>query len=432
MSIVRRLIPLIAALALLAPSCPRDYGPSDYDPEAVRPFPAYNSAEDLVYVGGGSAKGDSVYAMTMPSGKVLARIDGPDPRGWLFAPDDVAYYAVTRYTDPTTVRRLHLRTGMSEEVVSDPRAPGQTYDVTDSIRTPLALSSDGKYLFVARLLKDGPQAWVGRYDLSTGRLQRERSWGIAAEAGGVRFAGVGEAFALIAFGISGGRAIDPQLHVLDAELRDVSSLGKADGLADDEACSARIQRATNERWATVCSWERSRYATILWFDAALRVASHTVVPIEPQENIRAWAAGNGVVSIVTDRARFLRVGIDGTVALSSLTHDPTSRMRTARELGPGLLAAHWMVNAETSPSPEMVVIDVLRGEVIARSAPPPFVGLNIAGDGELHYAVTYSEAGAQVWRIDLRRLTLVGHAVLLPRRDDVTPGALIAVVPGKK
>src|SRR5256885_13289239 len=226
MSIVRRLIPLIAALALLAPSCPRDYGPSDYDPEAVRPFPAYDPAEDLVYVGGASAKGDSVYAMTMPSGKVLARIDGPDPRGWLFAPDDVAYYAVTRYTDPTTVRRLHLRTGMSEEVISDPRPPGQTYDVTERVRTPLALSSDGKALFVARLLKDGPQAWVGRYDLATGQLQRERYWPVAAEAGGIRFASVGEAFALIAFGINGGRVVDPQVHVLDAQLRGVASAGE--------------------------------------------------------------------------------------------------------------------------------------------------------------------------------------------------------------
>jgi hypothetical protein len=429
---VRRLIPLIAALALLAPSCPRDYGPSDYDPEAVRPFPAYDSAEDLVYLGGGSAKGDSVYAMTLPSGKVLARIDGPDPRGWVFASDDVAYYAVTRFTDPTTVRRLHLRTGVSEEVVSDPRAPGQTYDVIEAIGTPLALSSNEKALFVARFLKDGPQVWVGRYDLATRQLQRERSWHIAAEAGGVRFARVGEALALIAFGIDGGRLIDPQLHVLDEELREVSSAGKADGLAEDEACSARIQRATNERWATVCSSERSRHATVLWLDAALHVANHTVVPIEPQENIRAWAAGNGVVSIVTDRARSLRVTVDGAVATASLTQDPTSPMRTTQEVGPGLLVAQWIANAQTSPSPEMVLIDILRGEVIARSAPPPFVGLNIAGDGDLHYAVTYSDAGARVQQFDLGTLTLIGEGSLLPRRDDVSPGALIAVIPGMK
>jgi hypothetical protein len=429
---VRRFIPFIAALAIIAPSCPRDFGPSDYDPEAVRPFPAYDPAEDLVYLGGASAKGDSVYAMTMPSGKILTRIDGPDPRGWLFASDDVAYYAVTRSTGPTTVRRLHLRTGVSEEVVSDPRAPGSTYDVIEAIRTPLALSSDGRALLVARLLKDGPQAWVGRYDLSTGQLQRERSWRITAEAGGVRFARVGEAVALIAFGIDGGRLIDPQLHVLDAELRDVSSAGKADGLAEDEVCSARIERATNERWATVCSWERSRYATVLWFDATLHVANHTVVPIEPQENIRAWAAGNGVVSIITDRARSLRVTVDGAVAMSSLTQDPTSRMRTTQEVGSGLLAAHWIANAETSPSPEMVLIDILRGEVIARSAPPPFGGLNIAGNGDVHYAVTYSEAGARVQRFDLSRLTLVGEGRLVPRRDDVSPGGLIAVIPARK
>lgn len=432
MSIVRRLIPLIAALAIIAPSCPRDYGPADYDPDAVRRFPAYDSAEDLVYVGGSSAKGDSVYAMSMPSGEVLARIDGPDARGWLFAPGDVAYYAITRYKDPTTVRRLHLRTGVSEEVVSDPRPPGQTYDVTDAVRTPLELSSDGKDLFVARLLKDGPRAWVGRYDLSTGQLQRERSWGIAAEAGGVRFARVGEAFVLIAFGINGGRAIDPQLHILDAELRDVSSAGKADGLADDEACSARIQRATNERWATVCSWERSRYATVLWFDAALHVASRSVVPIEPQENIRAWAAGDGAVTIITDRAGALRVTADGGVTMFSLTQDPATRMRITQDVGSGLLAAQWIVNAETTPSPEMVLIDILRGEVIARVAPPPFGGLNIAGAGDVHYAVTYSEAGAYLQRIDLHGLTLVGEGRLLPRRDDVSPGGLITVVPGKK
>jgi hypothetical protein len=429
---VRRLIPLIAALALLAPSCPRDYGPSDYDPEAVRPFPAYGSSEDLVYVGGGSAKGDSVYAMSMPSGEVLARIDGPDPRGWVFAPGDVAYYAITRYKDPTTVRRLHLRTGVTEEVVSDPRVPGQTYDISDPVRTPLALSSDGNAVFVARLLKDGPQAWVGRYDLATGNLQRERSWRIQAEAGGIRFASVGEAFALVAFGIDGGRPFDPQLHILDAQLRDLSSMGKADGLADDEACSARIQRATNERWATVCSWERSRYATVLWFDAALHVASHTVVPIEPQENIRAWVAGNGVVSIITDRARSLRLTVDGAVATSSLTPDPTTRLRTTQEVGSGLLAAQWITNTETSPSPEMVLIDILRGAVIARSAPPPFGGLNIAGDSDLHYAVTYSEAGALLQQIDLGRLTLVGKGSLLPRRDDVSSGSLIAVIPGKR
>ena len=428
---MRRLIPLIAGLALIAPSCPRDYGPSDYDPEAVRAFPAYDRVEDLVYIGGASAKGDSVYVLSMPSGNVLARIDGPDPRGWAFASDDVAYYAVTRYNDPTTVRRLHLRTGVSEQIVSDPRPPGQTYDLTERVRTPLALSSDGKALFVARLLKDGPQAWVGRYDLATGQLQRERYWRIAAEAGGIRFASVGEAFALVAFGINGGRVIDPQIHVLDAELRDVASAGKPDGLADDEACSARIQRATNDRWATVCSWERSRYATVLWFDASLHVANHTVVTIDPQENIRAWAAGDGVVSIITDRARYLRITVDGAVAASSLTADPTSRMRDTQELGPGLLAAQWIANAETSLSLELVLIDVLRGAVIARSSPPPFGGLNIAGDGALHYAVTYSEPGAHVQRFDLGRLTLVGEGRLLPRRDDVSPGGLIAVIPGK-
>jgi hypothetical protein len=429
---VRRLIPLIAALALVAPSCPRDYGPSDYDPDAVRPFPAYDSAEDLVYVGGGSAKGDSVYAMSMPSGNVLTRIDGADPRGWVFAPGDVAYYAITRYKDPTTVRRLHLRTGLTEEVVSDPRLPGQTYDIGDAVRTPIALSSDGNAIFVARILGDGPQAWVGRYDLSTGQLQRERSWRIEAEAGGVRFASVGEALALVAFGIDGGRVIDPQLHILDAQLRDLSSVGKPDGLAEDEVCSARIQPAANERWATVCSWERSRYATVLWFDAALRVASHTVVPIEPQENFRAWAAGDGVVSIITDRARSLRVTVDGAVAMSSLTPDPTTRLRTTQEVGSGLLAAQWITNAETSPNPEMVLIDILRGEVIARSAPPPFGGLNIAGNGDLHYTVTYSEAGALLQQFDLGRLTLVGQSRLLPRRDDVSPGALIAVMPGRR
>jgi hypothetical protein len=429
---MRRLIPLIAALALVAPSCPRDYGPSDYDPDAVRPFPSYDPVEDLVYVGGGSAKGDSVYVLSMPSGKLLTRIDGPDPRGWAFASEDVAYYAVTRYTDPTTVRRLHLRTGVSEQVVSDPRPPGPNYDLTDSVRTPLALTSDGKALVVARLLKAGPQAWVGRYDLATGQLQRERSWRIAAEAGGIRLASVGEAFALISFGIDGGRPIDPQLHVLDAELRDVSSAGKADGLAEDEACSARIQRATSDRWATVCSWERSRYATVLWFDAALNVANHTTVPIEPQENIRAWAAGDRVVSIITDRARSLRVSVDGRITMSSLTQDPTSRMRTTQEVGSGLLAAHWIVNPELSPSPELVLIDVLRGEVVTRSTPPPFAGLNIAGDGALHYVVTYPGTGAQVQRIDLRRLTLIGDGTPLPRRDDVSPGGLITVVPGKK
>lgn len=42
--------------------------------------------------------------MSMPSGKILTRIDGPDDRaGWAFASDDLAYYAVTSYSAATTV-----------------------------------------------------------------------------------------------------------------------------------------------------------------------------------------------------------------------------------------------------------------------------------------------------------------------------------------
>src|SRR3989442_1967656 len=105
---MRRLIPLVTALALIAPSCPRDYGPSDYDPDATRTFAPGGDAEDLVYFAAVSAKGDSDYVVAMPRGDVVARIDGPDRRGWVFVSPSLAYYPVMRRGHVNTIHRIDL------------------------------------------------------------------------------------------------------------------------------------------------------------------------------------------------------------------------------------------------------------------------------------------------------------------------------------
>ena len=139
---IRRFIPLLAAVALIAPSCPRDYGPGDYDPDATRSFTPGADVEDLVYVSAGSAKGDSDYVVAMPRGDTIARIDGPDRRGWVFASATLAYYPVMRREYENTIHRIDLRTGARARIVTDSRPGMQFLYEWGPEFTALALTTD--------------------------------------------------------------------------------------------------------------------------------------------------------------------------------------------------------------------------------------------------------------------------------------------------
>jgi hypothetical protein len=339
-------------------------------------------------------------------------------------------------------------------VTQDHRLGTQIFDESGSTFTSLALSANGRELLVARLLKAGPRAWLGRYDVTTGALREERSWSMSAESGGVRFASTGDAYVIVAYSYIAGRMLDQQMRILDTELREIRTLRREDGLAHDEICSPKLTPITPNRRATVCSWYGSRQASVLIFDAAYRLVSRTTVrlgarqeetnrridpgtaPMGPPEGVTAWAGSGGAVGIVTDAGRHIRVTADGELSERALA-EPADRIhiRAAWEVEPGRLAIHWILQAGTSLTPELVVVDVLHGNVLERSALQRGVEvgpLGFARAGDRIYGLVAGPTGPRLQRFALTALAPLGASVSLPQRDDVSIHGLIAVVPGAR
>jgi hypothetical protein len=436
---MRRLIPLIASFALLAPSCPRDFGPTDYDPDATRSFVPDANVDDLVYVSGGSAKGESDYVIAMPRGETLLRIDGPDRRGWVFASPTLAYYPMFRASDKpsNTIHRIDLRTGSRARIVTDNRSSvpfleeGGRFNRAEPGITALALTPDRAGLFVARLLGAGPRVWIGRYDARSGKLQTERSWPITADAAYAQLAVAGERLVLVTSAQTDGRVVQ-EMRFFDPSLGEVATLGTSD-LPPDERCSAALQALDGKRWATVCAQPEGRHASVLALDAAYEIVSRVPVKLETRERVIAWTAKGGAVGILSDRARHVLAGGDAEPTSTWLA-EPNGRtaVTAAREIAPGMVVAQLVTNSQGGLG-ETVLVDLATGRVLARA-----VGAAIALDfvgtvADRLYALLPSLDGRDVrlQRLDRESLAPVGTAATLPRRDDVTVGGLIAAIPAR-
>jgi hypothetical protein len=420
--------------------------------------------------------------IAMPGGDVVARIDGPDRRGWVFAGPDIAFYPVMRSGGPNTVHRLDLREGSRARLITDDRAGARAFDVDGPVFTSLAVAPDGRELLVARALADGPRAWLGRYDAATGRLLGERSWPIRSTVGlgippaaGVRIAAIGDAYVLVAYGgDSSGRPVAQQMHVVDGSLREIASPAPAEGLADHEACSPQLARVAVDRWATLCSWRGWRHATVLFFDAAFRVVSQVAMEVGPAApprvvdprdevvaerdgdrrgrarvedrpvraigttdgppaSVSAWAGGDGAVGFVTDQGTHVRVSLDGEVRESRLVPSAgRTYLRAARQLEPAMLLAQWVVDAETAARQEFVRIDLVSGRVLARFAAKA-TALDFAAVEDRLYALVIGEVagGPRLQRLDPASLAPVGDAVPVPARDDISVAGITAIVRGR-
>jgi hypothetical protein len=429
--VIRRLIPLVAALALIAPSCPRDYGPSDYDPDATRPFPAGANVEDLVYVSANSAKGDSDYVVAMPRGEVIARIDGPDRRGWIFASATLAYYPIMRHgPDSTnTIHRIDLRTGSRARIITDAR-PGLPFlDEPGAAFTALALTADKRRLLVARALLSEPRVWIGRYDVATGALETGRSWPIAGSAATVRVAAAGDVFVVVTAASVDGK-VAQTMRFLDEELRELAALSDSD-LPQAERCSATLQAFESGRWATVCVAPDGRYASALILDGSYRISSRMPAKLDVRERVIAWTATGGTIGILTDRARHVRVTVGGDPTTVWLGEpDGRTAIRIAREIAPGIVIVQFNTMAEGEPIGDISVIDLTMGRVLARAA-LSVAAIDFAGTGDRLYALLGggSELARRLQRLDRNSLAPLGSAATLPQRDDVTVLGLIAVVP---
>ena len=437
---MRRLIPLIASLALLAPSCPRDYGPPDYDPDATRSFVPGSSGDDLVYVAAGSAKGDSDYVMAMPSGETLARIDGPDRRGWAFASSRVAYYPMfsASANSSNTIHRIDLRTGARARLVADQRLGLPLFDEAGRFDqgspgfTALALTAADTRLVVARVLSAGPRVWIGRYDTSSGTLETERSWPISAIAANVRLAARGDLLVVVTSTRTDGGKIEDEVRLLDPSLRELIALSASD-LPPDERCSAGLQSLDGPRWVTVCANPVGRHASVLVLDDTYRIGSRIPLKLEVRERVIAWTAQHGSVAILTDRARHIRVGNDGNPTTSWLAEpDGRTAVRVAREIAPGIVVAQLITNPEGTVVGETALLELATGRVLAR-ATAPAIALDFVGAGDRLYALLPSTdgLGPRLQRLDRESLAPVGLAARLPQRDDVRVGGLIAVIPAR-
>jgi hypothetical protein len=436
---MRRLIPLIASLAFLAPSCPRDYGPSNYDPDAAASFAPAANADDLVYVSGGSAKGESDYVVAMPRGETLMRIDGPDRRGWVFASPTLAYYPMFRASaNPSnTIHRIDLRTGLRARVVTDDR-PGLPlleeagrFDGGGPGFTALALTADRAGLFVARFL-GAARVWIGRYDIPSGTLRAERSWPITAISANARLAVAGDLLAVVTSARTGSGSVVQEMRLLDASLGEVAALATSD-LPADERCSAALQELDGKRWATVCAQLEGRHASLLVLDGTYRIASRVPVKLDVREGVIAWTAQGGSVGILTDRARHVRVGADADPT-STWLGEPDSRtsVGAAREIAPGIVVAHLVTNSEGTRRGETTLLELATGRIVARASGPA-VALDFAAAGDRLYLLLLSGDGQQtrLQRLDRESLAPMGPAAALPQRDDVTAGGLIAVIPAR-
>jgi hypothetical protein len=431
---MRRLTPLIAALALIAPSCPRDYGPADYDPDATRTFaPAANVAH-LVYVTGGSPKGDSDYVVAMPGGDTLARIDGPDRRGWVFASPTLAYFPMRRDSadSSNTIHRIDLRTGSRARIVADARLGLPFLDESDAAFTALALTADKSALVVARVINAGPQVWVGRYAAKSGTLETERSWPITAIAANVRLAVAGDLFVIVTSARMDSGSVVEEMRVIDSSLRVLAALSGTD-LPPGERCSAALHPFGIGRWATVCAAPEGRYASVLILDGSYRVASRVPAPLETRERVMVSAAQGESVGILTDRARHIRLTSGG--GLTSLwlgEADGRTAVRVAREIAPGTVVAQFVANSEGGFVGETALVELATGRVLVRAVSPA-IALDFVGVGDQLYALLpgTEKLEPRLQGLDRASLAPVGLAGTIPQRDDVRVGGLIAVVPAR-
>ncbi|MDQ2951472.1 MAG: hypothetical protein M3R54_04345 [Chloroflexota bacterium] len=294
---------VVAALALIAPSCPGPSLPSDYDPDNEATFSAYPATSDLVYLSASAGRGDLVYVLAAENGQVIGRIDGPDRRSWVVdASRKVGFYAVSRAGGPTTLHRIDLRSGARRIIAKDDRASLQTVPDEDGRAfMPLAITGDGSAVIAVRVLKDH-RLWIGRYDSGTGALAAEASWPLREDAAAPRLAVIAvDRFAVGAFEQRGASIVRQQLHVLDAGLNELSSLG-AESLPDATPCSMHFVQ-TPEGWGTVCAWRNDRYPTILVLDPAFRVLRSRTITLRSAESILAFGPAVGGIGLVTDRGR---------------------------------------------------------------------------------------------------------------------------------
>jgi hypothetical protein len=428
--VIRRLIPLVAALGLIAPSCPRDYGPGDYDPDATRTFTAGADVEDLVYISANSAKGDSDYVVAMPRGETVARIDGPDRRGWVFASPTLAYYPIMRHApDPMiTIHRIDLHSGSRARIITDPR-PGLPFlDEAGAVFTAVALTVDKRRLMVARALLSEPRVWIGRYDAATGALETGRSWPIVGSAANVRLAVAGDVFVVATSASVDGR-VAQTIRFLDEELRELADLSDSD-LPLAERCPATLQPFEGGRWATVCASPDGRYASVLILNGSHLISSRVPIKLEVRERVIAWTSKDGAVGILTDRARHIRVGADGGLT-SFWVGEPDGRtvIRIAREIAPGVAVAQLNIIADGEQVGDIAILDLATGRVLARAAQTD-TAIDFVGVGDHLYALLSGRSGQgpRLQRLDRTSLAPVGSAATLPQRDDVTVGGLITVV----
>lgn len=427
---LRRALPLVLAmLALVAPSCPRQYGPADYDPDATDRFRRYPSDSDLVYVAGASAKGDSVYVMAMPGGDVVSRIDGPDRRSWAVA-GNRAYYTDTRPGASTTLHRIDLRSGERTRLNQDDRPGMRVLDDRGPAFSALVLSADGTEVLVARTLADGPRVWIGWYDAATGALRRELSWPMHEQAGSVRLARIARnAFALVALEGRDGRVTAQQLHVVDGSAREIGSLDTSQ-LPPATACSPDFVAVGADQWGTVCSWRNARYGAALMLDLGYHVLGSITLEFVGDEMPLAWLPSDGGMSVLTDRVRRLVVGPGGYVRSSLVDAQLAgASVRSLARLGEGRIALGWVSSGDGSTSSGVALIDVATGSVLSRTKIDGIVlGLAVASERLYVLSVSASQP-PKLGRIDAVSLTKLGPEVPVVRQGDIEVYGISIVAP---
>jgi hypothetical protein len=366
----------------------------------------------------------------MPHGDTVARIDGPDRRGWVFASATLAYYPIMRHgPDSTnTIHRIDLRSGSRARIITDAR-PGLPFLAEAGAPfTALALTADKRRLLVARALLSEARVWIGRYDAANGALETGRSWPIAGSAANVRVAAAGDVFVVVTAASVDGR-VAQTMRFLDEELRELAALSDSD-LPQGERCSAALQAFESGRWATVCAAPDGRYASALILDGSYRISSRMPVTLDVRERVIAWTATGGTIGILTDRARHVRLPVGGDPTTVWLGEpDGRTAIRIAREIAPGTVIVQFNSIAEGEPIGDVSVIDLATGRVLARAA-LSVAAIDFAGTGDRLYALLGgSELARRLQRLDHNSLAPLGNAATLPQRDDVTVHGLIAVVP---
>jgi hypothetical protein len=367
----------------------------------------------------------------MPRGDTIARIDGPDRRGWVFASATLAYYPVMRREYENTIHRIDLRTGSRARIVTDSRPGMQFLHESGPEFTSLALTTDKRRLLAARALRSDPRVWVGRYDAASGTLETGRSWPISGSAATVRLSVVGDAFVMVTAAAVDG-TIAQSMRVLDADLRELAALSDSD-LPPGERCAAALRPLEGGRWVTVCATEEGRYGSVLILDATYRVASRVPVKLDVPERVVGWTTQGGAVGILTDRARHIRVGVDGGLA-AYWVGEPDGRtvVRVAREIAPGVVVAQLTGIAEAALVTDIAILDLTTGRVLARAARVD-MAIDFIGAGDRLYALLtgFDGQGPRLQRLDRDSLAPIGTEATLPQRDDVMVNGLIALVPGR-